>query len=74
MLVKPEGKRKEGSPKMRWMDCVEKDLRDLGVIKWKTRAHKRDSWRKFFRASQDTQRAVVPIILIIIIIIIILIK
>jgi hypothetical protein len=27
MIVKLEGKRKEGRPRMRWMDGVEKDLR-----------------------------------------------
>jgi hypothetical protein len=37
---------------------------------WKTEAQKRDGWRKYFRAGQDTRRVVVPIIIIIIIIII----
>jgi hypothetical protein len=29
ILVKPEGKRKTGRPRMRWMDGVEKGLRNL---------------------------------------------
>jgi hypothetical protein len=29
------------------MDGVEKDLRNLGVVKWKTKAQEWDGWRKF---------------------------
>jgi hypothetical protein len=47
MLLKPEGKRKKGTPRMRWMDGVEKDLRYLGVVNWKTKAQERDGWSKF---------------------------
>jgi hypothetical protein len=46
MLVKLEGKKKKGRPRMRRMDGVEKDLR-------KTKAREQDGWRKFFRAGQD---------------------
>jgi hypothetical protein len=38
ILVKPEGKRKKSRPKIRWMDGVEKDLRNLCVVNWKTLA------------------------------------
>jgi hypothetical protein len=47
MIVKPERKRKKGRPRMRWMDGVELDLRNLGVVSWRTNAQERDSWRKF---------------------------
>jgi hypothetical protein len=47
MLLKPERKRKNGRSRMRWMDGVEKDLRNLGVVKWKTRAQDRDGLIKF---------------------------
>jgi hypothetical protein len=32
---------------MRWMDGVEKDLRNLGVVNWKIKAQERDGWRNF---------------------------
>jgi hypothetical protein len=51
MLVKPEGKRKKGRPRMRWMDGVEKDLRSLGVVNWRARAEERDGWRKFLEQA-----------------------
>jgi hypothetical protein len=47
MIVKPEEKRKKGRPRMRWMDGVETDLRNLGVVNWRTKAQERDGWRKF---------------------------
>jgi hypothetical protein len=32
---------------MRWKDGVEKDLRNLSVVNWKTKAQEQDGWRKF---------------------------
>jgi hypothetical protein len=29
------------------MDDVEKELRYLGAVNWKTKAQERDDWRKF---------------------------
>jgi hypothetical protein len=29
------------------MDGVEKDLRNLGMVNWKTMAKERDDWRNF---------------------------
>lgn len=31
MFVKPEEKSKKRGPKLRWRDCVEKELRNLNV-------------------------------------------
>jgi hypothetical protein len=47
MPVKPGGKWKKGRPRIRWMDGVEKDTRNLGVVNWKTKAQERDGWRNF---------------------------
>jgi hypothetical protein len=32
---------------MSWMDGVEKDLRNLGVVNLRAKAQERDGWRKF---------------------------
>jgi hypothetical protein len=34
------------------MDGVEKDLRNLGVVNWKTRAQERDGCRKFLEQAK----------------------
>jgi hypothetical protein len=52
MVVKPEGKRKIGRPTMSWMDGVENDLRNLGVVNWRSKAEERDSWRKFLEQAK----------------------
>jgi hypothetical protein len=38
MTVKPEEKRKGGRPRMRWIDGVEKNVGNLDMGNWKTRA------------------------------------
>jgi hypothetical protein len=50
MLIKRE--RKEGRPRMRCMDGVEKDSRNLDVVNWKTKAQERDGWRKFLEQAK----------------------
>jgi hypothetical protein len=52
MLVKPEGKGKKGIPRMRRMDGVDKDLRNFGVVNWKTKAQERDIWREFLEQAK----------------------
>jgi hypothetical protein len=37
---------------MRWMDSVEKDLGNLGVVNWKTKAQEQDGWRKFLEQAK----------------------
>jgi hypothetical protein len=50
MLLKPEGKRSR--PRLRWMDGVERDLRNLGVVNWKTKAQERDGRRMFLEHAK----------------------
>jgi hypothetical protein len=52
MIVKPEGKRKKGIRRMRCMDGVEKDPRNLGVVNWRAKAQERDGWRKFLEEAK----------------------
>jgi hypothetical protein len=55
MLVKSERKRKKGRPRMKWMDGVEKDLRNLRVVNWKTKLQEQDGWRKFLEQAKTTK-------------------
>ena len=40
-LLKPEGSRQAGRPKLRWLDGVEEGLRTLGIRGWRRRALQR---------------------------------
>ena len=49
-LLKPEGSRRIGRPKLRWMDGVE--WRKIGVRTWRRRALDRDDWKKVLAAAR----------------------
>jgi hypothetical protein len=64
IILKPEGKREKDRPRMRWIDGVEKDLRNLGVVNVKAKAQEWDGWRKFLEQAK-TQMVIVPVVVII---------
>jgi hypothetical protein len=49
LVVKPEGKRPLGRPRLRWLDNIKMDLREIGWsdMDWIDLAEDRDQWRVF---------------------------
>jgi hypothetical protein len=43
-LGNPGGRRKPERPRLRWLDCVEDDLKTLGVRRWRKRAEYCEEW------------------------------
>jgi hypothetical protein len=45
-------RRQRGRPKVRWLDDVQEDLREMGTEGWRKKAQERDQWR---RIAQETK-------------------
>jgi hypothetical protein len=43
-LGKPEGRRETGRPKLRLVDCIENDLKSMGVKRWRKKVQDRSVW------------------------------
>jgi len=53
--TKADGARNVGRPKLQWEDCVDQDMRILGVKNWKKVALNRDEWAKLLKKSRAHQ-------------------
>ena len=51
-LLRPEGSRRAGRSKLRWLDGVEEDLRTLGIRGWRRSALDRDRWKEVMTAAR----------------------
>ena len=57
LLVSQErGKRKRGKPRMRWRDCIERDMRkaELEDVDWRMVAQDRGQWRRVVHRAAET--------------------
>jgi hypothetical protein len=43
-LGKPDGRRNAGRPKLRWLDCIENDLKSMDVKIWRKKAEEISVW------------------------------
>jgi hypothetical protein len=41
---KPEGSRRRGIPRIRWLENVEKDLREMKIKRWRQKVVDREEW------------------------------
>jgi len=44
LLGKPDGRRKAGRPKLRWLNSLENDVKSAGVQRWRKKAEDRSVW------------------------------
>ncbi|KAJ4438573.1 hypothetical protein ANN_14520 [Periplaneta americana] len=55
MLTQPDGTRRKGRPRSRWIDGVDGDARALGVRNWGMVALDRDGWRRVLEEAKTQQ-------------------
>jgi hypothetical protein len=49
---KPEGSRRTGRPRLRWLEDVQKDLREMEVNRWRQQAVDREEWASVIREAK----------------------
>jgi hypothetical protein len=51
--AKPEGRRRVGRPRLRWLDDVETDIKALGVKRRRIKAQDRIEWSAIVREAKE---------------------
>jgi hypothetical protein len=45
-------RRKSGRTKVRWLDAVQEDLREMGIEEWRRKAQDGDQWRRIAQEAK----------------------
>jgi hypothetical protein len=45
-------RRKKGRPKVRWLDNVQENLREMGIEGWRRKAQDIDQWRRIAQGAK----------------------
>ena len=48
----PDGKRKVGTPRLRWFDDAQADLKMAGIKRWRLKALDRNDWAAVMREAK----------------------
>ena len=50
-VKKPDGRRKPGRPKLRWLDCIANNLKLMGVKRWRNKAEDSLMWAVILKVA-----------------------
>ena len=54
-LLKPEGTRCVEKPKLRCLESIEEDLKNMGVSSWRRKSRDRDGWRTILEEAEEEE-------------------
>ena len=56
--LREQGSRRRGRPRLRWYDCVKRDLMKAGEEEdWKSKTRDREGWKRLSHEAVQTSRA-----------------
>jgi hypothetical protein len=54
-VLKPEGIRCVGKPKLRWLESVEEELKNMGMRDWRCKSQDQEQWRTILEEAKVLQ-------------------